>query len=112
MNLQKKNIGTPDETRTFPKGKAALVKVGDSTLGLATFEPGWKWSECVKPLVKTDSCQVLHTIYQLSGRLHVRMNDGTDSEYGPGDVTPIPSGHDVWRVGDAPTVGLGTTGYQ
>lgn len=108
--MQKKSINKPDEIRNFPKGKVELVTLEGVTFGLSTFEPGWKWSESIKPLVKTESCQVLHTIYHLSGRLHVRMDDGTENEYGPGDIAVIPPGHDAWTVGDEPAVGLDITG--
>ncbi|MDB5163731.1 MAG: hypothetical protein JWS12_349 [Candidatus Saccharibacteria bacterium] len=112
MKMQKKSINKPDEIRHFPNGKAELVELEGVTFGLTTFEPGWKWSDSVKPLVKTESCQVLHTIYHLSGKLHVRMDDGTENEYGPGDVSVIPPGHDAWTVGDEPAVGLDITGYK
>lgn len=108
--MQKKNISSPEETRNFPKGKVELVKLEGVTFGMGTFEPGWKWSESVKPLVKTDSCKVLHTAYQLSGRLHVRMDDGTEEEFGPGDIGVVPPGHDAWVVGDEPAVMLDITG--
>lgn len=110
MNMQKKSIGNPDEIRNFPHGKVQVVNLEGVTFGLATFEPGWKWSESVKPIVKTESCQVLHTGYQISGRMHVKMNDGTEVEFGPGDVGVIPPGHDAWTVGDEPAVVLDVTG--
>ncbi len=108
--MQRKNINQPDETRTFPKGKLELVTIEGITFGLATFEPGWKWSESVKPIAKTESCQVKHTSYQLSGRLHVKMDDGTEVEFGPGDVGVVPPGHDGWVVGDEPVVMIDITG--
>ena len=106
MPMQNKSFDEPDTTRSFPKGKVELVKLGLISFGLSTFEPGWRWSESVKPLAKTASCQALHTIYHMSGRLHVRLDDGTEKEYGPGDVYMIPPGHDAWTVGDEPAVGL------
>ena len=102
--LQQKNLDTPDETRTFENGKAQVVTLGDFSASRLTLEPGWRWSEHVKPIAGTDSCQVLHTGYQLSGRLHVRMEDGTEKEYCPGDAYVIPPGHDGWVVGDEPVV--------
>lgn len=108
--IQKKSMNNPEETRKFPKGKVELVTLEGITFGLGTLEPGWKWSECIKPLVKTESCQVLHTSYAVSGRLHVRMDDGTEHEYGPGDIGVVPPGHDAWVVGDEPFVGLDITG--
>jgi len=110
MKIQKKSMHQPDETRTFPKGKVELVTLEGVTFGLATFEPGWKWSECVKPIVKTESCQAPHTQYVISGRLAVRMDDGTELEYGPGDIGVIPPGHDAWTVGDDSVVALDITG--
>ncbi len=109
--MQKKSTSKPDETRNFPKAKVELIKLEGTTFALTTFEPGWKWSKDIKPLVKTKSCQVLHTIYQVSGKLHARMDDGTENEYGPGDIAVIPPGHDAWTVGDEPAVGLDITGY-
>lgn len=102
--IQKKNMSAADETREFSKGKLQLVNFEGKTFGLATFEPGWKWSESVKPIAKTDSCQVAHASYQVSGRLHVVMDDGTESELGPGDVALIPPGHNAWVVGNEPVV--------
>jgi hypothetical protein len=63
-----------------------LVNLGDVTIGRARLEPGWSWEKCVKPLVKTDSCQALHTQYVISGKLRVRMDDESEEEYGLGDV--------------------------
>ena len=101
----------------FPHGRrhdshphVELVTLEGVTFGLATFESGWKWSECVKPIVKTASCQAPHTQYVISGRLAVRMDDGTELEYGPGDIGVIPPGHDAWTVGDDAVVALDITG--
>jgi hypothetical protein len=112
MKLQKKNFNQPDKIRNFPKGKAHEVNLEGVSLGLATFEPGWKWSTDVKPIVKTESCQALHTQYHISGILHVRMDDGTEFEFGPGDVSVIPPGHDGWVVGNEPVIALDITGYR
>jgi len=108
--MQKKNIHQPDETRQFSKGKVDVVSLGGFTFGLGTFEPGWKWSESVKPIVKTESCQASHTGYQVSGMMHVKMDDGTEYDLGPGDTGVIPPGHDAWVVGDEPAVMLDITG--
>ena len=107
---EKKSLNSPDETRTFPKGKIEMATVGGVTFGRATFDPGWKWSEHVKPIAKTKSCEAPHTQYHVSGRLHVRMDDGTEVEYGPGDVGHIPPGHDAWVVGNEPVVIIDVTG--
>ena len=110
-----KRFEVPDEVRAVPKGKVDVLKLGDVSVIRDTFEPGWRWSESVKPLVKTDSCQVYHLIYVISGRLGNRMDDGSTSELGPGDVGVVPPGHDGWVVGDEPCVlldfgGSGTYG--
>jgi quercetin dioxygenase-like cupin family protein len=108
--MKKKSLNLPDETRSFPKGKVELVTVGGVTFGCATLEPGWKWSVHVKPITKTKSCEAPHTQYHLSGRLRVRMDDGTEVEFGPGDVGHIPPGHDAWVVGNEPVVIIDVTG--
>ncbi len=103
--LEVKNFDSPDETRPFEgKGQAEVVNVAGQTIGRGTFEPGWRWSEHVKPIAQTDSCESPHFLYTLSGRMHVAMNDGTEGEVGPGDVALIEPGHDAWVVGDEPVV--------
>ena len=98
-----KNFDSPDEVRPFEgKGEAKVVNVAGQVVGRGTFEPGWKWSENVKPIAGTDSCQVSHLGYVLSGRMKVFMDDGSESEVGPGDVVAIPPGHDAEVVGDEP----------
>ncbi len=99
-----KHFGKPDEVRTFPRGKLELVHVGGDVVGLATFEPGWKWSESIKPIVNTKSCQAPHFGYQVSGTMMIKFDDGTQLEMKPGDVAMIPPGHDAWVVGDDPVV--------
>ena len=101
-----KSLNAPDEVRKFDKGKLELVKVGGGTVGRATFEPGWKWSTCVKPIAKTNSCQASHYGYQISGTLVTRMDDGAESTSKAGDVLSIPPGHDAWVVGNEPVVFL------
>jgi quercetin dioxygenase-like cupin family protein len=105
-----KTMRTPDETRTFERGKIEVVNIGGGTVGRATFEPGWRWSEHVKPIAGTDLCQAAHFGYQVSGRLHVKMADGRELESGPGDVAVIPPGHDAWVVGDEPVVMIDWSG--
>lgn len=102
--LEVKNIDKPDERRDFPRGHLEVLRLTGLNFGVATFEPGWRWSESVKPLAGTDSCEFHHTGYVVQGRLRVRMNDGTESELGPGDVVVIPPGHDAWVVGDEQVV--------
>ncbi len=94
----------PSEVRIFPKGRLELVRIGGATVGRATFEPGWRWSTSVQPLVKTKSCGAPHLQYHISGILRIRMDDGTEFDCKPGDVSLLPSGHDAWVVGDKPVV--------
>lgn len=101
---EKKSLGKPDEVREFPNGRMDIVEVAGVTFGRAVFEPGWKWSESVKPIAGTESCEFPHAGYVESGTLHVRMEDGTDLEVTEGDVVVIGPGHDAWVVGDEPCV--------
>jgi hypothetical protein len=94
----------PDEVREFPHGRVEILKVGGQEVGRLVLEPGWRWSTDVKPIAGTDSCQAPHMQYHVSGRLRIQMDDGTEFEAGPGDVTSLPSGHDAWVVGDEPAV--------
>lgn len=110
-SIEKKSLETPEEIRKFPLGKVELVTIGNVTFGKGTFHPGWKWSESVKPIVHTDSCLAPHTQFHISGRLRVKMDDGTEMEYGPGDVGVIPPGHDAWVVGNVPVVVIDFTGF-
>ena len=109
-SIQKKTLSSPDEVRTFDKGKVELATVGGITFGRASFEPGWKWSESVKPIVKTEYCQAPHVQYQVSGHLRVRMADGSEHDFGPGDVGIIPPGHDAWVIGNEPVVAIDISG--
>ncbi len=99
-----RSFETPDEVRPFPNGRAEILKVGGAEIGRLVFEPGWRWSNDVKPIAQTDSCEAPHFQYHLAGRLAIRMDDGTELVAGPGDVTSLPSGHDAWVVGDEPVV--------
>jgi TusA-related sulfurtransferase len=104
MSAWKTNMGEPDETKVTPKGKLQLATVSGFTLGLRTLEPGWKWSTSMRPLAKTDSCEIRHMGYAISGRMRFLMNDGTEFEAGPGDFFDVHEGHDAWTVGNAPFV--------
>lgn len=108
--MQKRNFSNPDETRTFEKGRLELISLDGVTFGKATLEAGWKWSSCVKPIAKTESCEAGHLQYLLSGRLHVKMDDGSEEEFGPGDVVSVPPGHDAWVVGNDSVVAVDITG--
>ncbi len=103
-NAELKSFGKPEEVREFPKGRVDLLKVGGATVGRATFEPGWRWSTSVQPIAKTKSCEAPHFQYHVSGVLMVLMDDGTELECKPGDVSLLPSGHDAWVVGNEPAV--------
>jgi len=102
--MEVKSTNAPDETRTFEKGKLELVKTGGVTVGRAVFQPGWRWSTHVKPIAKTKSCEAPHLQYQVSGKLHVVMDDGTEADCKAGDVALVPPGHDAWVVGNEPVV--------
>ena len=108
--IERKNLAKPDEKRAFDKGQLELASLGGVTFGRATLQPGWKWSTCVKPIAKTKSCEAPHLQYHISGRLHVVMDDGTTADFGPGDVSSIPPGHDAWVVGNEPVVVIDITG--
>jgi hypothetical protein len=105
-------FASPDEVRKFEKGKVELVKIGGSTIGRARFEPGWKWSKHVKPMAKTKSCEAPHFQYHVSGVLHVRMDDGTEMDVGPGEISLLSSGHDAWVVGNEPVVAVDISGMR
>ncbi len=102
--METKSFGVPDEVRKFDKGKVELVKIGGATIGRAVFEPGWRWSTSVKPIVNTRSCEAPHFQYHVSGTIKVLMDDGTEKELKAGDVSLLPSGHDAWVVGNEPVV--------
>ncbi|PPB49988.1 cupin [Arthrobacter pityocampae] len=111
--LVRKNFDAPEETRPFEgdTGHLQLVGSGTGVVGRATFQPGWRWSEHVKPIAGTDSCQSAHVGYFVSGRMTVVMDDGEEMEYGPGDVAVMAPGHDAWVVGDAPCVFIDWQGF-
>ena len=102
-----KNFSSPDEVRTPQKTKVEAVDLGDGVKAARfTMEPGWRWSECIKPVVGTESCQARHVGTVVSGRIHVKHDDGTEAEMGPGDAYIIEPGHDAWIVGNEPMVGF------
>ena len=100
----RKSFSSPDETRTFEKGKVDLVKVDGKVVARLTLEPGWRWSQHVKPIAGTEWCEAPHFQYHVSGRMHVVMSDGTEFDVGPGEITALPAGHDGWVVGNEPVV--------
>jgi quercetin dioxygenase-like cupin family protein len=110
--LESLKFSQPQETRQFPKGKVELITLHGVTFGRATFEPGWRWSTHVKPIAGTNSCQAAHLGLQLSGTMHIHMDDGTEKDFHPGEVVNIPPGHDGWVVGDEPVVFIDITGME
>jgi hypothetical protein len=90
----------PDETRSPEKTRVDVIRMAGISAARFTFEPGWRWSDCVKPVAGTDTCQARHVGIVQSGRLHVRHDDGTEAEVGPGEAYLIEPGHDAWVVGD------------
>lgn len=104
--LQKKSLNAPDATHALPNAKVDIVNFGDMSVARATLEPGWKWSEHLKPIVGTEIAEETHFSYIVSGRFHVVMDDGAETDLGPGDVVIVPPGHDAWVVGDQPVISL------
>jgi len=101
-----KSVDKEGEVREFPKGQVQVVTVGSITVTRSNMQPGWRWSECVKPIAGTDSCQVPHHGYAITGVLGVRMDDGTEITINPGDAYSVGPGHDGWTIGDEPFVGV------
>jgi hypothetical protein len=102
--LEVKTVEKPDERRDFPRGHLEALHLSGLDFAVATFEPGWRWSESVAPLAGTESCMVHHNGYVVRGRMRIRMDDGGESEVGPGDVFVCTPGHDAWVVGDEQVV--------
>lgn len=103
-SVEFKDFISPDEVRTFEKGKLELLHFRGGVVGKLTLEPGWHWAEHIKPIAGTEWCEAPHFQYQVAGRLHVVMSDGTEFDAGPGMVTRLPSGHDAWVLGNEAVV--------
>ncbi|MEU8776661.1 cupin domain-containing protein [Streptomyces sp. NPDC048606] len=112
--LVRRNFDSADETRPFEAGtgRLDLIRTDGGDVGRAVFEPGWRWSLHIKPLAGTDSCRAAHTGYVASGRMRVVMDDGEDTEFGPGDFMQVAPGHDAWVVGDERCVVVDWTGFR
>lgn len=108
--IERKNMQEPEEVRTFDGGRMEIVWVGGTTVVRGTFEPGFRWSQSLRPRAGTDSCQLPHTGYLSSGRLRIAPDEGDEVELVAGDVFSIPPGHDTWVVGDEPAVLIDFTG--
>jgi mannose-6-phosphate isomerase-like protein (cupin superfamily) len=101
-----KNFTDSTEVRNFEHGKIELLDIGDRTVARFVMQKGWRWSKDVKPIVKTEWCEAHHLQYVISGKLRVKMKDGTEFEIGPGDVASVPREHDAWVVGDEPMIAV------
>ncbi len=112
MQLRRKRFDAPDESRTLEKGRVDIVELGEVAVGQAVFEPGWRWSDHVKPIVGTEWCEVHHLGFVVSGRLVVEMTDGPTLELRAGDAFEVPPGHDAWVVGDEPWVSVDYAGRR
>jgi len=98
--VEHRNFTAPEnEVREFSNGKIQLMDIAGKIVSRDTFRPGWRWSKDVKPIAKTEWCEVPHFFYQISGVMHVKLQDGTEFEVRPGDVAYLPAGHDGWVVG-------------
>jgi len=100
MPIEHASFSKADEKRSFDNGEVEFIHIGDKTVSRSKFRPGWKWSNDIKPLVKTDSCQMLHTGVCLSGQLRVEHTDGSAVDLKAGDAYVIHPGHDAWVVGN------------
>jgi mannose-6-phosphate isomerase-like protein (cupin superfamily) len=104
--IDSRGFDSPDETRTPEKTRVEVVRMGSTSAARMTLEPGWRWSDCIKPVAGTESCQARHVGVVQSGRLHVTHDDGSEAELSPGDAYVIEPGHDAWVVGDDAFVGF------
>ena len=104
--LQVKSHSSPDEVRSPAKTRVEIVQLEGFTIGRFNLEPGWRWSECIKPVAKTDQCQLSHVGYAISGRITVRLKGGNEKTIAAGESYTIPPGHDAWVEGKQPFVGI------
>ncbi len=100
QTVEHRDFAEPDETRTFGHGKAEILSIGNSDIGRLVLEPGWRWSNDVKPTAGTELCEAPHFQYHVAGTLRIQLADGTEFDATPGQVTSLPAGHDAWVVGD------------
>lgn len=112
MGIQRKSLDKPDEVRSAGSGTVDIVTIGDFVVGRTTFPPGWRWSVDVKPIAQTEQCMYHHLSVVTHGTLRARMADGSEMEFGPGDVVDLPPGHDAWVVGDETYIGVDVAGMR
>jgi hypothetical protein len=105
-SIESKTMDTPDQTQTPDKATVSVVDLGTAAVKRLRAEPGFRWSECVKPIVGGESCETAHLAYVVSGRLHIATEDGAEVDLGPGDAYRTDPGHDAWVLGDEPFVAL------
>lgn len=110
--MERKNLDRPDEMVEFERGHAAMLVIGEQTVGRTVLQPGWRWSQHVKPLAGTQWCESRHVGVMLSGRMGIALPDGTEHVFGPGDVYVIPPGHDGWVVGDEAATAIEWAGLR
>ncbi|MBI5624046.1 MAG: cupin domain-containing protein [Elusimicrobia bacterium] len=103
-SIEVKNFNRPDERRVFPKGSLKLLNLGGACVGRVVLEPGWRWSDSLQSVARTELCMAEHLQYHVSGVLRVQMQDGAQRDCLAGDVSCVPEGHDAWVVGDEPVV--------
>ena len=103
--ISRKSFASPDETRAPDKTRLDVIALGPTKVARMTLEPGWRWSECIKPVAGTEACEVRHVGTITSGSLHVKHTDGGELDLGAGDAYVIEPGHDAWVTGDEPVVG-------
>lgn len=104
--IEHRNMSEPDETRAPDRTTLEVVQLGGATVARLTLQPGWRWSECIRPVVGGQSCQAPHLGYLLSGRLHVVADDGSEADLSAGETYRLEPGHDAWVVGDETVIGL------
>jgi mannose-6-phosphate isomerase-like protein (cupin superfamily) len=102
--ITKRSFDSADEVRSPDKTKLEIVDLGGTKAARMTAQPGWRWSECIKPVVGGDSCQSHHVGAVVAGTLHVQHQDGTEQDVGPGDAYVIEPGHDAWVTSNEPFV--------
>ena len=104
--VETRSFDAADETRTPDKTRVEIVRIGGTSASRMSLEPGWRWSECIRPIAGGERCQMRHVGVLQSGTMHVVHDDGTEQEIGPGHAYVIEPGHDAWVVGDEAVVGF------